>query len=390
MRRLRLARDVAGRLRAGHPWVYREALAPADLGGLRSGAVVEVQDPGGRFVARGVYDAASPIAVRAYTLEEGEAVDEALIAARLRTARLARRGAFDPAETTAYRLCNGEGDRLPGIVVDVYAHVAVLRFDGEGAQVWRDAVREALRELPEVRILYERTPEGPSGVLVSTPGEPAIGEVEIREHGVRLLVDVVHGQKTGFFLDQRDNRLLIKRYARGLRVWNGFCYTGGFSVQAALGGAERVVSVDRAAPALAVARRNFLCNGLDPAAHDFVCADALQQLRQGQAMGQRYGLVIADPPSFAPSERALGRALPAYRDLFAQAMAVVEPGGLLAAGSCSSHVNLEMFLAVLGEAAVQARRPLRILEVRGQPPDHPTLPAFPEGRYLKFVLARLD
>jgi 23S rRNA (cytosine1962-C5)-methyltransferase len=171
-----------------------------------------------------------------------------------------------------------------------------------------------------------------------------------------------------------------------------FCYTGGFSVHAALAGATHVVSIDQAAPALVAARENFARTGLDPAspAYAFEAVDAFAWLERARAEGQRHGLVIIDPPSFAPSEKSLDKALAAYRDLFAAGLFVVENGGYLCAASCSSHVDLEAFIGTLRDASQRARRRLRLLEVRGQPPDHPTLPAFKEGRYLKFILCRVD
>jgi len=382
--RLRLKKDLARHLRAGHPWIWRDALAPASLA---TGSIVDVHGPGGGFVARGLYDARSPIAVRVLALDPAVAVDESLVRARVSEALAARRGAFDPDDTDAFRLVNGEGDFLPGVVVDVYARVAVVRLDGEAPRALLPWVVEAVRETTAplgVATVYERSRGGAGGLLA---GDPPPVPVEIRECGVRFAVDVVHGQKTGGFLDQRDNRRAIRPFSDGEAVVNLFSYTGGFSVHAALAGAARVTSVDSAPAALDGARANFALNGLDPARHDFVCADAFRWIDE-QRDRLRAGLVIVDPPSFAPSEKSLAHALAAYRELFAGALALVAPGGVLAASSCSSHVDLETFLGVLRDASAKARRPLRVLEARGQPPDHPTPPAFKEGRYLKFVLCR--
>jgi 23S rRNA (cytosine1962-C5)-methyltransferase len=344
----------------------------------------------GRFVARGLYDAQSPIAVRVVTLDSRQPIDAALVHERVAGALRARRGAFDPQETDAFRWVNGEGDFLPGVVVDVYASVAVLRLDGEAVRVWRDWLTAAVVALGRplgIAHVYERSRGGQGEPL---HGGPPPSPVEIRERGVRFAVDVVHGQKTGFFLDQRENRRAIRPYAAGEEVANLFGYTGGFSVHAALGGARRVVTVDSAQAALAQAKGNFALNGLDPAAHEFASDDAFEWLARARDSGRRFGLVVSDPPSFAPSERALGRALAAYRDLHALALSVVAEGGVLAAASCSSHVDVEAFLVSLSGAADKARRRVRVLEVRGQPADHPTPPAFSEGRYLKFVISRVD
>jgi 23S rRNA (cytosine1962-C5)-methyltransferase len=401
---IRLAKPLERSIRAGHPWIYRDALQLQGRGkGLRSptiggtksgppstGSAVDIIGADGKFVARGLYDATSPIAVRVATLDPRQPLDAAFVRARVRSALRARRGLFDPSATNAFRWLNGEGDFLPGVVVDLYGPVAVLRLDGDAARAWRDWVVAAVVDdgaALGVTHVYERS-RGGKGEPLHGGAPPA--SVEIREHGVRFAVDVVRGQKTGFFLDQRDNRRAIRPFCAGVDVVNLFGYTGGFSVHAALAGARRVTTVDIAAAALADARENFARNGLDAAAHAFDAEDAFDWLERAAADGRRYGVVVSDPPSFAPSEKALQKALGAYRDLHARALTVVDEGGLLAAASCSSHVTLDAFVGTLRDASVKTGRRLRLLELRGQPPDHPTPPAFPEGRYLKFVLARAD
>jgi 23S rRNA (cytosine1962-C5)-methyltransferase len=387
---IRLAKPLERSIRRGHPWIYRDALAAADLKRASTGSAVDVIGADAKFVARGLYDARSPIAIRVATLDRGEALDDAFVLRRIRSALRARRGAFDAATTNAFRWVNGEGDFLPGVVVDVYATVAVVRFDGDAVRVWRDHVTAAVvaegRALGITHVL-ERSRGGRGEPL---HGGPPPSPVEIRENDVKFAVDVVHGQKTGFFLDQRENRRAIRPFAAGVDVVNLFSYTGGFSVHAALAGARRVTSVDSAAAAVADARNNFALNGVDPARHQFDAEDAFAWLDRARADGRRYGLVVSDPPSFAPSEKALQKALTAYRDLHARALALVDEGGIFCAASCSSHVTMDAFVGTLMDASDKTRRPLRLLELRGQPADHPTPPAFPEGRYLKFVLARAD
>ena len=382
--RVRLVKDLARHLRAGHPWVWRDALAPARA---QTGATVEIVDRGGRFVARGLWDERSPIAVRVYTLDEREPLDDALVRRRLAEALAARNGTIDPQTTDSFRWCNGEGDFLPGIVVDLYATVAVVRVDGDAARALLPSVADAVETLGRplgVTTVYERA-RGRGELL---RGVAPLSTVEIREHGVRFAVDVIHGQKTGSFLDQRENRRALRPFADGVEVLNLFAYTGGFSVHAALAGARRVVSVDVAPAAIEAARENFVLNGLNPQKHAFDAEDAFAWLARAREKNQRYGLVIVDPPSFAPSEKARARAIAAYRDLHAAALAVVAPGGILAACSCSSHVTMDDFVGALRDGAVKADRALRLLELRGQPADHPTPPAFPEGRYLKMIIAR--
>ena len=383
--RVRLTKDLSRHVYAGHPWIFADALGIAEI---PTGTVVDVVGMDGRFLARGLYDAGSPIAVRVATLDRAEAVDAALVRRRLEEALASRRGAIDAHETDAFRWVNGEGDFLPGVVVDLYGSVAVIRLDGEAVRALRPFVVEAVVAIGRsmgVEHVIERSRRGQGEVLFGAP-PPSL--VEVRESGVRFAVDVLHGQKTGAFLDQRENRRAVARYAAGVEVANLFSYTGGFSVHAALGGATRVASVDSAAAALEAARSNFALNGLDPERHEFACADAFAWLAEAHRTKRRFGLVVVDPPSFAPSEKAVVKALAAYRDLHAAALSVLAPGGVIAAASCSSHVDAEAFLGALRDAAVQAGRRLRVLEVRGQPADHPSLPAFPEGRYLKLIIAR--
>ena len=435
---IRLKRDLARHLAAGHPWIYADALertrvcpqSPDRVGRssqlgtrgatrvptggrhprsdkasrgenepddgrtlrtdtrLSAGAVVDVLSPDGRFVARGLYDPDSPLAVRVWTRDRKVELDGTLVEQRLGEALRSRRGAIDPESTDAFRWANGEGDFLPGIVVDLYASVAVVRFDGAAVRVLRDAVAAAVVKLGAplgVRHVYERSRGHVGSVLA---GGPPPSPIEIRELGVRFAVDVIAGQKTGSFLDQRENRWRLRRYAAGEAVANLFCYTGGFSVHAALAGATEVVSVDSAAGALESARTNFVLNGLDPERYAFEAGDAFEWLERARTAGRRFGLVIVDPPSFAPSERAVAKALAAYRRLHAAALSIVVPGGVIAAASCSSHVGMELFLSALSDGAQFAHRSLRVLEVYGQPADHPSLPAFSEGRYLKMVIAR--
>ena len=347
------------------------------MAGVAPGEIVDVEDIRGAFLARGYADPDGAIGVRVLTLDARENIDDEFVARRVREASEVRTRVID-SDTDCFRLLNGEGDHLPGIVCDVYAGVHVLRFDGAGAKAFGQRVVRAL----SAATVYERSREGGELLAGSSPPD----EIIVREHGMRLAVDVVHGQKTGFFLDQRENRRRVREIARDRTVLNCFAYTGGFSVSAALGGSKRTISVDTAAPALETARKNFDLNGLDPAAHDFACEDAFTWLDRASRRGERFGLVILDPPSFAPNEESLARALRAYRDLNTLGLSCVEPGGYIASASCSSHVNADAFLAIIAEAASKARRRVRLIELRGAGPDHPIAPAHPEGRYLKFYL----
>lgn len=386
-----LTRPAALAVHRGHPWVYREGLARAPRD-LPAGSAVELAGDDGQVIARGLYDPASPIAVRVFERDpkKGQRLDAAALARSLERALVRRDGLFDEG-TTAYRLCNGEGDRAPGFVLDRYADLAVARLDTDAWLPHMQAVSarlvEPLRARGVTRLALRLEEAGPDGKKFRMlHGEAPPDRVVVREHGMAMEVDLAHGQKTGAFLDQRENRARVRALARGKqRALNLFSYAGGFSIAAALGGAAHVTSVDVASAAHATAQRTFRENGQDPGAHAFVSADAFVFLEQAKKRGQRFDLVVSDPPSFAPSERARGRAEAAYRKLHAAVAAVLDDGALFCASSCSSHVTMDDFLSTLDDATL-GRSDLSVRELFGQPADHPTLPAWPEGRYLKFVV----
>ncbi len=382
--------SAAATVRRGHPWVYRQGVARAPVG-LSTGDVVDIVDEAGSHLGAGLWDAISPIAARVYEHDRAVRVDVASIARRFDRA-LELRDALFPAGsgTTAFRLCNGEGDRIPGLVVDRYGEVAIVRLDGAILDPWLDRLADpiaaALARRGVRSVALRVASEDGGSKLRRLRGDDPPDRVVVTEAGARMEVDLARGQKTGAFLDQRDNRVRVRALAAGrARVLNLFSYAGGFSVAAALGGAVRVTSVDVAAAAHATAQRTFRENGLDPSAHAFVTADAFAYLDQARARGERFDLVVSDPPSFAPSERALQRALAAYRKLHAAVAGVLADGGILCAASCSSHVDANDFLATLDDAAI-GRDDLRVRAIHGPPEDHPSLPAWPEGRYLKFVV----
>ncbi len=345
-------------------------------------------DPEGALVGHGVFDPASPIAVRVWT--QGDVrIDAALVGARLAAAFDLRAALFDDGGTDAYRALHGEGDRVPGFVIDRYGDVAVLRVDGDAARARRDALVEIA--WPELARRGARSLLARSGERGALPellrGPMPERHVTVKEHGVPFVVDVHTGQKTGAFLDQRDNRKRVGELARGRRVLNLFSYAGGFSLHAARGGATHVTSVDIAAQAHAAAQASFRAAGLDLGRHELVAADAFAFLESAKRRGDTWELVVCDPPSFAPSEKALPRALAAYRSLHRACAEVLAPGAIFCAASCSSHVDARAFAATLDDATL-GRADLRLVELHGPPPDHPTLAAWPEGRYLKFAVLR--
>ncbi len=384
---IQLRKDLARHLRAGHPWVFRKAIERAPK--LPAGTIVDVEEDG-RFIARGYFDPASAISVRVLTREAGEGIDAAFW--RRRVARAIQLRKELVRDTTGYRLVHGESDGLPGVVADRYDHTAVVKLYSAGLTPWRGQIVEALRAESEGlsgvfgrdEIPRDDDDEGgaPAGRVLWGAEPPE--RIEIFEHGMKILVDVRRGQKTGFFLDQRENRRMVRGLAAGRpEALNLFSYTGGFSVAAALGGARHVVSSDLDADALALARETFKANGLDPADHAFAKGDAFDLLATYKRQGRRFDLVVCDPPAFAKSQKAVEGALAGYAALNRAALQVVAPGGLLVTASCSARVSAEQFHDAVKEAAFKARIDLQLVEDRRQPPDHPVAPQFREGRYLK-------
>lgn len=384
--KVKLRKAIRRVLGEGHPWIFRYAL---DGPRMSPGRIVTVTDAQGRFVARGIADA-GPIAVRVLTTRD-EPINATLFSQRIEAA-ISLRDRILPRDTTAYRLLHGEGDRIPGAVCDVYADHAVLRFDGEGIVFWQATLvgllEEALRARG-VQHLLIRSGKGEKRKIEAAFGRVPAEPVKVIERGMKLVADLVHGQKTGLFLDQRESRRRVRKLAAGLRVLNLYGYTGGFSAAAGLGGAEHVETVDIAKGALELAEETWKLNKLNMNIHAVYASDVSAFLERASGRGAEYDLVIADPPSFAPNEASLDGALKAYRNLHRAAIERVAPGGYYLAASCSSHVTRDAFEETVREGARRTRRVVQVLERRGTPPDHPRLLAFPEGDYLKVLLTRV-
>jgi 23S rRNA (cytosine1962-C5)-methyltransferase len=374
-----LRKNLVRALRQGHPWVFRDALTEAPS--IPSGAVVAVTGRDGKPLAHGYWDCTGPIAVRVLDLRPVHDA-RALVCDRLRQAMAKRLLRLDRDKTNAFRWVHGEGDGLPGIHVDVYGEVAVVRFDGAGARAFFRNLDHMLAECS--------APLRLSQVVDRERRNSNLGEIEVRENGIRFIVDLGRGQKGGLFLDQRENRQAVAGRAAGKSVLNLYGYTGGFSLYAAAAGATQTDTVDIAKPALATARRNFELNHLSLQHAGFHASDALAFLDQAARRGQRWDVVVSDPPSFAPSRRALPAARRAYLHLHRLAATVVAPGGLLCAASCSSHFSRDEFLTSVERGALAVGRSFRLESLTGAGFDHPTLPAFPEGDYLKFAIGRID
>jgi 23S rRNA (cytosine1962-C5)-methyltransferase len=388
-------RSTVDRLARGHPWIWRDAIAhglEGALDGATAGDEVQVLGPDGAPVGCGLIDPTAPIAIRMWT-RDCQPIDRTLWRERAERACALRARLFEGTRTNAFRVLHGEGDRMPGLVVDRYGPVAVARADGGAAEsrvpdlveaIW-PALASSGISLFVQRLGSRAEPPRLEVLRGQAPADAALNSVHVEEYGVPFVVDVARGQKTGAFVDQRDNRRRVGELARGRRVLNLFSYAGGFSLHAAIGGAARVTSVDMASAAHATAQLSFRAAGVDPGPHPFVTADVHGFLDQARARRELWDLIISDPPSFAPNEKSVVRALSAYRALHRACADVLAPGGLFCASSCSSHVDAAMFLGTLDDVALGGRA-LSVLELRGAGADHPTLAAFPEGRYLKFAI----
>lgn len=393
---LRLARDLTRLVKRGNPWVFREALRTCPEAAPGTPAIL-LDNRRGRPVARGFYDPSCPIAFRAAEIDDPErCTDDVWAAQRMLAAATLRRRLFHadtthPEPTTAFRLFNGEGDGLPGLVADVYETSAVLKLDGPGPSgFWNSrGVADWLQREFGLATILERPRERDADARVLI-GSTDVRIVSFRENGLQFTADLRHGQKTGFFLDQRENRQLIRELARGQTLLNLFGYTGGFSVYAGGGGAQHVTTVDVAEPAIAVATDHWRRNRLPSESHTGVVADAFAFIDDANRVGRKWDLVISDPPSFAPSRTSLPSALAAYQKLAAGCAAITESEGVVALASCSSHVDLTQFLTATEEGIARARRRAHVLAITGQPADHPAPLALPEFRYLKFVVLRLN
>lgn len=381
-----------------HPWIFSGAIdhiKAEEESDFAEGALVEVYTRQGEFMALGHYQVGS-IAVRVLTFEREE-IDQAWWNLRIAVAYDVRRtlDLTDNPATTCYRLVHGEGDSLPGLVVDIYGPVAVIQCHSAGMYHARMQIAEALRTVYGARLtaIYDKSSQ-------TLPFKAALGAVDgylwgtsdhashiVLENGERFCVNWEKGQKTGFFLDQRENRQLVKRYAKGRTVLNTFCYTGGFSVYALSGGAGEVCSVDSSERAVALATENMQLNFGDNAAHSEVAADAVDYLKD---IGDKYDLIILDPPAFAKHHKVLGNAMQGYKRLNARALSQIRPGGILFTFSCSQAVTKELFRTTVFSAAAIAGRKVRILHQLTQPADHPINIYHPEGEYLKGLVLYVE
>ena len=388
---------IAGReksLLRRHPWVFSRAVDKVQ-GQPNAGDTVDILSSKGQWLARGFYSPQSQIRARVWSFDKNEAIDDAFFLRRLARAKASRQSLIDEQGLTGYRLCAAESDGLPGVTIDVYANVVVCQLLSTGAERWRSAIVSALTSLYPECCVYERSDvavrkkEGlkeQKGLLAGTlPSQPVIIE---ENQGMRILVDVENGHKTGFYLDQRDNRRIAARYCQGKRVLNCFSYTGTFGVYALKAGASEVVNVDMSESALALARQNVTLNELDLSRAKFEQADVFKLLRSYREQGQRFDVIVLDPPKFAESKAQLNGACRGYKDINMLAFQLLNAGGVLLTFSCSGLMTQDLFQKVVADAALDAGRDAQILERLNQAADHPIGTAYPEGHYLKGLVVR--
>ena len=379
-----------------HPWLFSGAVAQLD-GRARPGDTVDVVSHEGRPLGRAAWSPASQIRARMWSFAAEETIDHAFFKRRVAASVARRAGLPELAGQQGLRLIHAESDGLPGVIADRYGDTVVVQLTTAGADKWRSAIADSLQKATGCARIYERSDvevrglEGLDPVTGWLHGEAAGAELVIEEHGVTMTVDIVGGHKTGFYLDQRENRRRVAELAHDRRVLNCFCYTGGFSLQALAGGAREVVSVDSSGPALATARRNLALNPQLDATRAIWCeADVFAELRGRRGAGERHDLIVLDPPKFANTAAHADRAARAYKDINLQALHLLAPGGLLMTYSCSGGIGAELFQKIIAGAALDAGRTARVVQHLHGAADHPVELAFPEGDYLKGLVLQVD
>jgi 23S rRNA (cytosine1962-C5)-methyltransferase len=379
-------------VRAHHPWVFSGAVQHVK-GKPQSGETVEVRTAGGDLLGVGAWSPTSQIQVRLWAFTE-EPIDRDFFARRIQQALAYRQQLGIPQRNSGYRLINAESDGLPGVVVDVFGDWLVMQALTTGAEFWKHTIADALLDVMPAKGIYERSDvdvrkkEGLETTVGILKGEAPPAHIDIVEEGRHYRVDVVNGHKTGFYLDQRDNRSVLQQYAAGKTVLNCFSYTGGFSIAALHGGAEKAINIDASQPALDIAADTAALNGFAPEKMENICGDVFKLLREYRNEGRQFDMVVLDPPKFAENRNQLEKAARGYKDINLLGFKLLRPGGLLFTFSCSGLMESGLFQKIVADAAVDAGCDARILRKLDQATDHPTRLAFPEGYYLKGLVCQ--
>ncbi|HGW3589797.1 TPA: 23S rRNA (cytosine(1962)-C(5))-methyltransferase RlmI [Serratia marcescens] len=392
--RLFLAKGREKSLLRRHPWVFSGAVQRVE-GKALSGETIDILDSQGKWLGRGAYSPESQIRARVWTFQQDEEINIDFFIRRLQQAQSWRDWVAQRDGLDGYRLIAGESDGLPGITIDRFQNFLVLQLLSAGAEYQRPALLSALQHCYPECSIYDRSdvavrkkeglPLAQGPVLGDLPPEL----LPITEHGMKLLVDIQQGHKTGFYLDQRDSRLAARNYSAGRRVLNCFSYTGAFAVSALMGGCAQVISVDTSQAALDIAKQNVELNKLDLNKAEFVRDDVFQLLRNYRAQGEKFDLIIMDPPKFVENKNQLASACRGYKDINMLALQLLNPGGILLSFSCSGLMPTDLFQKILADAAVDAGRDVQFIEQFRQAADHPVIATYPEGLYLKGFACRV-
>ncbi|BEN39302.1 23S rRNA (cytosine(1962)-C(5))-methyltransferase RlmI [Serratia nevei] len=392
--RLFLAKGREKSLLRRHPWVFSGAVQRVE-GKAHSGETIDILDSQGKWLARGAYSPESQIRARVWTFQQDEEINIDFFIRRLQQAQSWRDWVAQRDGLDGYRLIAGESDGLPGITIDRFQNFLVLQLLSAGAEYQRPALLSALQHCYPECSIYDRSdvavrkkeglPLAQGPVLGDLPPEL----LPITEHGMKLLVDIQQGHKTGFYLDQRDSRLAARNYSAGCRVLNCFSYTGAFAVSALMGGCAQVISVDTSQAALDIARQNVELNKLDLNKAEFVRDDVFQLLRNYRTQGEKFDLIIMDPPKFVENKNQLASACRGYKDINMLGLQLLNPGGILLSFSCSGLMPTDLFQKILADAAVDAGRDVQFIEQFRQAADHPVIATYPEGLYLKGFACRV-
>jgi len=389
---LKTGREKA--LLRGHPWIFSGSIANVvDSESPVSGGTVKVVDHPGEFLAWGAYSPDSQIRVRIWSRDQQDVIDRGFLRTRLENSFKLRKFIVQAGKTNAYRLVHAESDGLPGLIVDRYENTLVVQFLSSGAEFWRDTLTNLIEEMTGCERIYERSDaqvrklEGLPLRNGSLSGNEDFEYLRMVENGLEFWVDIRHGQKTGFYLDQRDNRSIVRKLATNRSVLDCFAYSGGFSISAMAGDAERVVAIDSSKKALELGKKNVSLNAFPDEKIEWVEADVFQALRTYRDRNEKFDMVILDPPKFAPTAAHAKRAARGYKDINLLGLKLLNPGGILVTHSCSGGVGVELFQKILAGAALDAGVDAKIVARLGPGPDHPVALNFPEGSYLKgFVI----
>ncbi len=374
-----------------HPWIFSGAISKT-VGDPSCGDTVSISTAGGQFLGRGAYSPKSQISVRVWDWDENTQIDKQFFKDRIQQAYTSRHGIFQPDSVQAIRIIHGESDNLPGLIVDKYGEWLVVQFLSCGPEYWRKDILDALISEIQPKGIYERSDvdvrelEGLQSRTGLLWGEAFPKFLEINQHNLKFLVDVFQGHKTGYYLDQRENHMLIQNFSQGKDLLDCFCYSGSFSVEALAGGANSVTAVDASAEALALAGENMALNECDLSRVLMIQADVFQLLRKMRDERRSFDLIVLDPPKFAPTSAQVQKAARGYKDINLLALKLLRPGGILFTFSCSGGVDMLLFQKILAGAALDAKVNAKIIQYLHQARDHPIGLAFPEGEYLKGLI----